>query len=283
MNTQTLSFPTVAVPGIGAAVSRKILISRGGVTGNEIYKIQSSLVEGTDYTCAVIGGGCAQNFYSLSAVLKIAQWLPTEELQGMADECRSLMYPTQPQALPQATHQPTQQAEPRDRLNTTAYATPQQQVSTIPAYDAAPIAQYSDPRVLELGRAVASSMPVPASSNPMSQRELLDGIRALQSDTVGHVRAGFDMAMTAQAATADTIRKSRPNVTTNNDNRAYNAYEYMNHQLNGMGKWQFAILGSALFCVASVGVWAVASYNRSEARYQQSPTSLTIEYRSNQS
>lgn len=274
-----LSFPTVTVPGLGLSITRKILLSRGGITSSDLYKGQQSLTEGKDYICVALEGSpMAQNYYGISAILTLAQVLPTEELQSMAEEARRLMYPSSPQALPASSIQSPQvaYAEPLS-VATSSYQTP--------SYAASPIEPYSDPRIHQLGHAVASSLAVQTGSTPMSQQELFTGIQALQSQAVGHVREGFNMALTAQSQTADTIRKSRPTVTHNSDNRSYNAYEYANHQLQGMSRLQFGILISALICVASVGAFALFSFNadsqRNPRQYQTSPTTNSIQYRSN--
>lgn len=103
------SFPAVEIPGIGVAISRKCLIEYGGITGNDIYALQNNLQDGVDYTCTNLGGitGCAQNYYSLIAVIKISQMFPTDELHALASEIRCALHgPPSQHALPAASPPP---------------------------------------------------------------------------------------------------------------------------------------------------------------------------------
>lgn len=282
------SFPTVTVDGLGPCVSRKILIERGGITGNDIYKCQPSLTDGTDWTRAQLNGSNSQNYYALGGVLKIAQMLPTEELQAIAQEIRSTLYPVQqttPQALPAYespdglvhvqgqghTHQ-------RDYVGDTtpmwrgAFANSQNSQLT------------QDPRVNQLAQTIAQQIQPTQSQQGqnLTQQQFLDGITQLQSSAVSHVQTGFNMALTAQNATGETISNARPNVTNNADNRAYSTsvYDYANNAVNGMNRLQFGILCSALFCVGMVGLYSILSFNDSNDRQTRYAPS-SINYRGN--
>lgn len=258
MSQNQFSFPTVPISGMGQCLTRKILIDRGNVSGSDIYNIQDRLIRDTDYSTVTIEGSpCAQNVYSLGAVLKISQLLPTEDLQAIAQEIRTAMYEPQAIALPASASSP----EPRHVSPTNDYAdyAPTQGFG-VPT--AAPIVQRPDQRIEQLGKAIAHNIEPRQSSQQLTQQQLLDGAIRLQETAAGHVRAGFDMAMSAQTQTADTIRHSRPNVTNNSDNRRVTSvYDYANNSVTGMGRLQFGILCSALFCVASAIVFGVASMN----------------------
>ena len=249
---------------MGQCITRKILIDRGNVSGSDIYNIQDRLIRDTDYSTVTIEGSpCAQNVYSLGAVLKISQLLPTEEMQAIAQEIRTAMYEPQSIALPAASSSP----EPRHVAPTGDYAdyAPTQGLG-VPT--AAPIVQRSDQRIEQLGRAIAHNIQPsqPVQSQQLTQQQLLDGAIRLQETAAGHVRAGFDMAMSAQTQTADVVRRSRPNVTNNTDNRTSTSiYDYANNSVSGMGRLQFGILCSALFCVASAIAFGVASMNADRA------------------
>ena len=114
----------------------------------------------------------------------------------------------------------------------------------------------------------------------MTQADLLNAARTLQSDAVGYMEKGFTLAATAQNQTTEAIRQSRPNVTTttthHSDNRAYSVMDYVSNPLNSMGRLQFGILISAIFCVACAVCFATLSINNSSQRNQYAPTSTYI-------
>ena len=280
--TTQFSFPTVTIPGIGVAVSRKCLIECGGITGNDIYALQGNLQEGVDYTCTNLGGrtGCAQNYYSLIAVIKLAKMAPTHELQALASEIRGVLYgpPTQ-HTLPAASHTPAmaypvryheqrqpQAPQPFQPTVDPVYQSPHRDPQQVPYSVAQPISQHvaltGDPRVFQFADAVAGKMRAHQPSQ-MTQQQLFDGIRSIQKDTVDHVQAGFNLGMSAMAQTSATIRKSRPHVVNNTDNRAMTLIDYVSQS---GGRFQSALFYSAVFCVVFVSFYGITALVGSRER-----------------
>ena len=254
------------------------------------------------------GAGMACNFYRISVIQRLAQAFPTAHAQQMAQEVTAFMGAqfSTPAALPpssapyaQATVEPPyaqpqpQSAQPYQRQPqqgyqeqyTQAYAQP----PSVERYGrcpdkSTPLTPYSDPRIVELGGAIAHQVatqmvPTPQQTG-MSQADLVEAMRTVHSDGVGAVVKGFNLGMQSQSQTADVIRQSRPNVTTtttnHSDNRAYSVMDYVSNPLNSMGRLQFGILISAIFCVACALCFATLSFNDSNQRNQYAPTSTYI-------
>ena len=283
--SNTFSFPTVDIPGIGVSVSRRCLIERGGITSNDIYTLQGNLQDGVDYTCTNLGGsmGFAQNYYSLIAVIKLSQMAPTHELQSLASEIRGVLYaPSPPLALPSAqpipataypvvypeqrhpqAHQPFQPTT--DPIYQSSYQAPQQVPYPVAQPIADNVALSRDPRVSQLADAVAGNLRTHQPPS-MSQQQLLAGIRAIQDDTVSHVRSGFNMGMRAMSHTSSTIRKSRPNVTNHTDKRAMTLIDYVSRS---GGRFQNALFYSAVFCVIFVSLYGITALVGTRERDRQ--------------
>ena len=295
------SFPTVELQGIGPCVTRRVLMERAGINSGQLKQFQDSLVLNQDYFYMPSpGAGMACNYYRVSVIQRLAQAFPTMQAQQLAQEVTAFMGAqfTAPAALPSSAapyaqttvEQPYTQAPPQ--YGQTYRETPQQgyqapytqayaQMPQTPAIEQS-LSPYSDPRVIELGGAIAQQVAAQMVPTPqqtaMTQAELLKAARTLQSDAVGYMEQGFNLAATAQHQTADAIHKARPNVTnttTNtSDNRAYSVMDYISHPLNSMGRLQFGILISAIFCVACALCFATLSVNETNQRSRYAPTSI---------
>lgn len=293
------SFPTVDLQGIGPCVTRRVLMERAGINSGQLKQFQNTLVLNQDYFYMPSPGtGMACNFYRVSVIQRLSQAFPTMQAQQMSQEVTAFIGAqfAAPAALPSGTqyaqttveqpytqsqsqHGRTYREQPRQGYQD-QYAQAYSQIPQNPAVERSPLTQDSDPRVLELGSAIAKQVAAQMVPTPqqtaMTQADLLNAARTLQSDAVGYVKQGFDLAATAQHQTADAIRKARPNVTTNNtsDNRAYSVMDYVSNPLNSMGRLQFGILISAIFCVASALCFATLSVNETNQRSQYAPTSI---------
>ena len=299
------SFPTVDLQGIGPCVTRRVLMERAGINSGQLKQFQDTLVLNQDYFYMPSpGAGMACNFSRVSVIQRLAQTFPTMQAQQMAQEVTAFMGAqfAAPAALPSSSapyaqttvEQPYAQSQPQ--YSRTYWEQPQQgyQKQYAQAYAQMPqnptveqsLSPYSDPRVIELGGAIAQQVAAQIVPTPqqtaMTQADLLNAARTLQSDAVGYMEKGFNLAATAQHQTADAIRKSRPNVTTttNNtsDNRAYSVLDYVSNPLNSMGRLQFGILISAIFCVACALCFATLSVNESNQRSRYAPTSIYRDY-----
>ena len=288
---QPFSFPTTTIPGLGLCVTRRILLDHANISKSQLSRFQQTLHQGRDYVLHQ-DADMARNYYPIHILIRLAQELPTIEAQNMAIQVQTFLntHYREPTALPAGTLTGMPTGIQHSPQYSQEYAQPPVNPPISPVPTHSQMTQYSDdPRVFHLSQAIAHHLQPshppfhPASSTTeIDQSQLLEAARTLQSDAVGYVERGFNLATSAQDSTAAMIRRSRPTVTHNTDQRSYNAYEFLDRSVQGMSRLQFGILCSAIFClVASVCYVTVASEQSNQRQYapnSYAPTRFVLTY-----